>query len=135
MKTWGAIAAVALLAGTALAAQVPVGASAKGPRIAVEPAQFDFGQAVKGKELNKEFSIRNFGAEDLVIDNVTTSCGCTAALLNDKDKIIKPGGSAPLKVTLRTSAPGKMMKSVLIRSNDPAKATYELKVEATVVEK
>jgi hypothetical protein len=134
MKTAAFFAALALAAGMAVA-QVPVNAVTKGPRIAVEPAHFDFGQAVKGKELSKEFSIRNFGSEDLVIDNVSTSCGCTAALINDKDKTIKPGGSAPLRVTLRTSAAGRIAKSVLIKSNDPAKGTYELKIEATVVEK
>jgi hypothetical protein len=108
--------------------------AAKGPRLAVEPAGFDFGEALPGKTLTKEFSIRNFGDQELKIDNVSTSCGCTAALLDPKNTVLKPGASAPLRVEMRTaSGPGRMLKSVLIRSNDPVKGSYELKLEATVV--
>ena len=106
----------------------------KGPRIVVEPASFDFGQALKNKELMKQFSVRNFGSQDLVIARVSTTCGCTAALLNEKDKVIRPGGSAPLQVKLRTLAPGRLQKSVLIKSNDPAQGLYELKLQADVVD-
>jgi hypothetical protein len=107
-------------------------AEVKGPRISVEPASFDFGKAVQNKTLSKEFSIRNFGTEDLVIENVSTTCGCTAALLDAK--VIKPGGSTPLRVTLETRAySGKVERKVLIRSNDTATKLLELKVETTVV--
>jgi hypothetical protein len=107
---------------------------AKAPRIAVEPDGFDFGQSLKNKELVKEFYVRNHGGTDLVIEKVTTSCGCTAALLNERDRVVKPGGSASLQVKLRTSVPGRLVKSVLIKSNDPARELYELKVQADVVE-
>jgi hypothetical protein len=124
--------AVVVAVAAPLLAQEPK-APAKGPRIAVEPQAFDFGPSLPQKTLTKEFTIRNFGSQDLVIAGVSTSCGCTAALLDEKAKVLKPGGSAPLKVELRTpSAPGRLTKFVLIRSNDPARATLELKVEATV---
>src|SRR5262245_8663697 len=98
----------------------------KGPRIAVEPAEFDFGKSLQNKELTREFSIRNFGNEDLVIDNVSTSCGCTAAVPGEKT--VKPGGSTPLDVKLQTrTATGKIERSVLIRSNDPSHAVFTVK--------
>jgi hypothetical protein len=125
-----ALAAFALLSSVVPAAQ-PV---AKAPRIAVEPDGFDFGQALKNKELVKEFQVRNHGSADLTIEKVTTSCGCTAALLNERDRVLKPGASAPLQVKLRTSVPGRLVKSVLIKSNDPARELYELKVQADVVD-
>jgi uncharacterized protein DUF1573 len=104
-----------------------------GPRIAVEPPSFDFGKALPQKELHREFSIRNFGTEDLVIANVSTSCGCTAALLDPAKKTVKAGGSAPLRVSLTTAAsPGPMSKSVLVRSNDPTRPIFEIKLQATV---
>lgn len=106
----------------------------RAPRIAVEPEGFDFGQALKNKELVKEFQIRNHGGADLVIEKVSTSCGCTAALLNERDRVVKPGASAPLQVKLRTSVPGRLVKSVLIKSNDPGRAVYEFKVQADVVD-
>jgi hypothetical protein len=107
------------------------GKAAAGPRIRVEPATFDFGRATQNKTLNKEFSIRNFGTTDLVIESVSTTCGCTAALLDDK--VIKPGGTAPLRVSLETrAARGRIVRSVMVRSNDPATELFEVKVEATV---
>lgn len=106
-------------------------AAAGGPRIAVEPASFDFGKALTNKTLQKEFQIRNFGDADLVLDSVTTSCGCTVA--EGYSKVIKPGASTHLQVSLQTrTSTGKLQKSVLIKSNDPAKGLYELKLEATV---
>ena len=112
----------------AAAAPVP---EAKGPRISVEPQSFDFGKAVQNKTLSKEFSIKNYGTEDLVIENVSTTCGCTAALLDSK--VVKPGGTAPLRVTLETRTySGKVERKILIRSNDPATNVLELKVEAMV---
>ncbi|MBI3932575.1 MAG: DUF1573 domain-containing protein [Acidobacteria bacterium] len=134
MKT-ASLAFLALVLLAPVRAEEPKAApAAQGPRIAVEPAGFDFGKALQHRSLTKEFSIRNFGNADLVIEAVASSCGCTAALLRDKDKIVKPGGSAPLRVELQTRAfEGKVAKTVLIRSNDAQRRTYELKVEATVV--
>jgi hypothetical protein len=105
---------------------------ANGPRIAVEPPSFDFGKALQNKTLQKEFSIRNYGTEDLTIENVSTTCGCTAALT--ENKTVKPGGSTPLRVTLQTrNYSGKVVRKVLVRSNDPGKALLEVQVEANVV--
>ena len=102
-----------------------------GPRIAVEPPSFDFGKVVQNKTLQKEFSIRNLGDADLVLDSVTTSCGCTVA--EGYSKVVKPGASTRLLVSLQTrTSSGKLQKSVLIKSNDPAKGPYDLKLEATV---
>jgi HYDIN/CFA65/VesB-like, Ig-like domain len=127
---------VALGLGLALTAaraeDAPKGAPTKPPRLSVEPAAFDFGKAVQNKTLQKEFSIRNFGGSDLVIEGVSTTCGCTAALLSDK--VVKPGGSTPLRVSVETrSYSGKMERTVLIRSNDPEASTTEVKVSVTVV--
>jgi hypothetical protein len=105
---------------------------AKGPRIAVEPASFDFGRAVQDRTLQKEFSLRNFGSEDLVVESVSTTCGCTAALMDSK--VVKPGGTTPLRVSLETrNYTGRIVRSVMVRSNDPVTKLLEVKVEATVV--
>jgi uncharacterized protein DUF1573 len=122
------------MAGPSAEPSKPDPPAAPGPRIAVEPPSFDFGKAVPQKALTRAFNIRNFGDQDLVIESVSSSCGCTAALLDPARKVVKAGGSAPLQVTLTTSAsPGRMSKSVLVRSNDPARPTFEIKLQATVV--
>jgi len=109
----------------------PKPAAAGGPRLAVEPPSFDFGKTLQNKTLQKEFSLRNFGDADLAIASVTTSCGCTVA--DGYAKVVKPGESTHLQVSLQTrTSSGKLQKSVLIKSNDPTKPLYELKLEATV---
>ncbi len=139
-RAWTPVAAVLALAGAMIAARAddtkPAGAkpetpAATGPRIAVEPPSFDFGKAVQQKTLQKEFSIRNLGDADLLLDSVTTSCGCTVA--DGYNKLVKPGSSTHMLVSLQTrTSTGKLQKSVLIKSNDPTKGLYELKLEATV---
>jgi hypothetical protein len=104
---------------------------APAPRIRVEPEAFDFGRALPGKTLRKEFTLRNFGDAELVIEGVTTTCGCTAALTADTR--VKPGGSTQLRVTLETrSHSGKLERQVLVRSNDPKTPLLPVRVSATV---
>lgn len=101
------------------------------PRIRVEPEAFDFGKSLPGKTLRKEFTLRNFGDAELVIEGVSTTCGCTAAITADTR--VPPGGSTQLRVTLETrSYVGKVERQVLVRSNDPATPLLGVKVSATV---
>ena len=105
--------------------------SPSGPRIAVEPVSFDFGAALPNKTLSKEFLIRNFGGGDLVIESVSTTCGCTVGQLDTRT--LKPGMAVPLRVSLETRAySGALQRAVLIRSNDPTKALLEVRVLAQV---
>jgi hypothetical protein len=112
----------------------PAGGSAaeqKAPRIRVEPEAFDFGKALPDKTLRKEFTLSNFGDAPLVIENVSTTCGCTAALTSDTR--LEPGSSTVLRVSLETrSYSGKVERQVLVRSNDPKTPLFTVKVSATV---
>ena len=102
-----------------------------GPRIRVEPESFDFGRALPGKTLRKEFTVRNFGDAELVILGITSTCGCTAGLTADSR--VKPGRSTPLRVTLETrSYSGKLERQVLVRSNDPKTPLLQVRVSVTV---
>jgi len=104
---------------------------APAPRIRVEPEAFDFGKALPGKTLRKEFTLRNFGDAELVIEAVKTTCGCTAAITAETR--LKAGGSTQLQVTLETrSYSGKLERQVLVRSNDPKTPLLTVRVSATV---
>ena len=124
------------LAALAVAALVAVGAGsdekpAAAPRIRVEPESFDFGTAQPGKTLRKDFTIRNFGDAELVIEGVSTTCGCTAAL--SAQSRVAPGGRTALRVTVETrSYSGKVERQVLVRSNDPKAPLVQVRVSATV---
>jgi len=128
MRLRAAVAAVAFLLAAAAWAE-----DAAAPRIRVEPESFDFGNVLPDKTLRKEFTIRNFGNAPLELDNVSTTCGCTAALAGTKT--IAPGGSTPLRVTFQTRRfSGKVERRVLVRSNDPKTPLLEVKLAATVGE-
>ena len=124
----------ALVAGLLLAApeQKPAAApTPAAPLIRVEPEAFDFGHALPGRTLRKEFTLRNAGASELVIQGVSTTCGCTAAIAGETR--LKPGRSTPLSVSLQTrDYRGRVERRVLVRSNDPKTPLVELTVSATV---
>jgi hypothetical protein len=107
-------------------------AAPSGPRLAVEPPTFDFGQVKQQAVLKKDFQVRNFGDADLVLQDPTSSCGCTAAQF--ESKVVKPGAAVPLKVELRTaSALGRIVKKVYLKSNDSSQEIFEVQLIATVV--
>ena len=136
MKTTSAVMvafliAMALPAAAQDAAAKPAPATAAAPRISVEPESFDFGKAQQEKTLEKEFRIRNLGAADLVIEDVVTTCSCSVA--EGYAKVVKPGGSTPLRVKLKTNNTfGRLVRSVIVKSNDPSGRPLEIKVEAQV---
>ena len=118
---------------TAVRADEKAATQAPAAKISVEPTYFDFGNALPEKTLEKQFSIRNFGDADLVIEKITTTCGCTAGLLADDSKVLKPGRSGQLRVRLQTrDYSGKVVRSVMVRSNDPAQPLVEIQVEVNV---
>ena len=120
------LAALAQLAAIAIA-----GEKEAAPRIRVEPESFDFGNALPDKTLRKEFTIRNFGDAALVIEGVSTTCGCAAAL--PEERRVEPGGSTLLRVTFETRRySGKVERRVIVRSNDPKTPVAEVRVSATV---
>jgi hypothetical protein len=136
------LAACAVLVGPVILAGLPSSADehksdppADAPRIAVEPSSFDFGRVLAEKAVSRAFAIRNFGKQDLIVDSVTTSCGCTVTDPPPPVKmVLKPGANQPLRVTLTTPAnAGPISKSVLVHSNDPDHASFEIKLLATVV--
>jgi hypothetical protein len=97
------LVAIALAAGLlAVVSPSPMqgGEPPKGPRISAEPLVFDFGKVLTQKTLHKDFVIRNVGTEDLDIERVSTTCGCTVA--EEPPKLVKPGQSAILKIKFET---------------------------------
>ncbi len=131
MRRWPVVLLVAALFCAAAAAEEPRPQTAAGPQIRVEPESFDFGHALPGKTLRKEFTLRNTGDRELVIEGVSTSCGCTAAVIG-KTKL-KPGASSPLSVSFETRRYlGLVERQVLVRSNDPKTPQLQIKVRATV---
>ncbi len=132
MRLGSCVLACILAAGSLTALPAASAPETPGPRISVEPEAFDFGKALQNKVLHKDFVIRNIGTQDLVIDRVSTTCGCTVAA--GYAKLVKPGQSTNMDVQLQTRTyNGRLERKVLVRSNDKARDPLELKVQVTVV--
>jgi hypothetical protein len=88
------------------------------PQLSLSKKQHNFGVVTEGDIVDFEMQLKNSGRSDLVISNIRTSCGCTAALLSSK--VIEPDDTATLRIELDTAdRSGKMTRSIIIYSNDP----------------
>jgi hypothetical protein len=92
----------------------------------------DFGKVKQGEILTYEFAFTNGGLGTLVVERVETTCGCTAALVSDKE--VRPGKTGKIKVSLDTHGyAGRMMRFVYLISNDTESSRRELSVSADVI--
>ena len=88
-----------------------------GAIIYLPETQHDFGKVPEGKKVEYTFRFENKGTESLVIKDVKTSCGCTAAVVSNNS--IKPGEVGSIKVDFDTKSRfGRNSKSITIVSND-----------------
>lgn len=86
----------------------------------IEPEEYDFGGVKQDQELVHEFTIKNTGDEDLEIRRIATTCGCAAAVA--EDRIVEPGETTQLEVVLETRRyKGVIQKSISVASNDGAR--------------
>jgi len=100
-------------------------------KIKFEAVELSFGEIDAGKSVDLEFKFSNAGDETLVIKNISTSCGCTAATLEKKE--YKPGESGVLPVKFFSQGyNGKVVKTVTVSTNDKENVYTRLKIEGTV---
>jgi hypothetical protein len=108
-----------------------VAASAEGPEAKFQEEKWDFGDVKEGQVLSHVFNFENTGDASLIIKRVRTSCGCTAALVTDKN--IGQGEEGELKVTLNTRGyEGNIAKYIYVESNDRSQPVKQLQVSANV---
>jgi Protein of unknown function (DUF1573) len=104
------------------------------PTIYFPETQHDFGKVSEGEKINYTFRFVNKGLSELVIKDVKSSCGCTAALLSSSN--IKPGQEGTIKVEFDTkNRSGKNSKTVTVQSNDPKDPTKILTIYADIMKK
>jgi len=114
----------------ALAAEAPQ-ATVDGPRFAFDHRAHHFGKVTQGKIVTHQFPFSNVGNAPLVIDDVSTPCGCTA-VLPDKSTLA-PGESSYIEVNYDSSArSGEVTRIITVLSNDALEPELTLDVTATV---
>lgn len=106
------------------------------PELSLDQSIVDLGQVVNGEVRTFEVPVRNLGDGPLVIEGVSTSCGCTSASV--EPATIQAGDSGVLQVQFDSGAHGpeengQVMRQVFIASNDPEQPEFEFRFEAVVV--
>ena len=105
-------------------------AAQRGPRLEIEPGEWDFGRAAPGEVLVHEFALQNTGNRTLEIGRIASACACAAAVTDRT--VIPPGESGTLRVTLETRRyRGVLERWLTIRSNASGRAA-RLKVRVYV---
>lgn len=103
------------------------------PVLQVENPRFDFGEVFQGERVRHVFEFVNQGDETLKIDRISSSCGCTAALVSEKS--IPPGGKGELLANFdSTRFRNAVSKTISLYSNDPVHPVMQFNIKGKVLE-
>jgi Protein of unknown function (DUF1573) len=104
-----------------------------GPEIKFDTSEQHFGDVPQGPKLEGTYEFTNTGKNVLEIQNVTTSCGCTGAIVDGK-KDYQPGEQGKIKFTFNTEGRlGHNEKTITVFSNDMKHPTETLKFDCNIV--
>ena len=114
----------------------PVSATPDGqtgiPKIETSTVLYDIGTIPNDRAAEGEFAVFNRGTAPLIINKVTTSCGCTQG--KAVETTIPPGGQTAIKVTVDPFRIPQFTsrKTLTISTNDPANPQVKVDVVARV---
>lgn len=101
------------------------------PVIQFEETEHDFGRIIEGETVSFSFKFTNTGKTDLIIAEVSSSCGCTVPSYPKTP--IRPGETGTIKVAFNSNGRrGYQNKNVVVISNTQPNATV-IKIKAQVV--
>jgi hypothetical protein len=121
-----------------LSSLIMAGCVIQQPQIKLETAMLDLGDVVNGEIISRDLIVYNEGEAPLIIEAVSTSCGCTKATLDPMT--IPAGGSGILHLEFDSGAhgpelTGELMRHVFIASNDPQHPEVVLEFTANILAK
>lgn len=101
------------------------------PVIEFEETEHDFGKIIEGESVSYDFVFKNTGKSDLLIAEVSSSCGCTVPSYPKTP--IRPGETGKIKVSFSSAGRrGMQSKNVVVVSNTQPN-TALLTIRAQVV--
>ena len=104
-----------------------------GPEITFEKEMQSFGDVPQGPKVEGTFIFTNTGKNPLEIKSVTTSCGCTGAVVDEK-KVFEPGEQGRIKFTFNTEGRlGHNEKVITVLSNDVKHPSKEVKFDCNIL--
>lgn len=102
------------------------------PKIMFDTLEHDFGTIKDGDVVTYEFKFKNGGKDALVINEVKTSCGCTATTIGNEK--ITSGETSVVKVQFNSKGKsGVNENTITVYSNDPENAQVFLTIKAMVI--
>jgi len=114
----------------------PITASGEGdlndlPKFEFRQILHDFGTVIEGEKVIYSFVFKNTGGSDLIISNVSASCGCTATRYTKEP--IPPGEEGMITVTFDSQKRrGFQNKAVTVSANTQPNKTV-LRIKAKVM--
>ena len=100
------------------------------PKIKLEPKHIDLGVIEEGSRFERFVEVTNVGDGVLVITDVKTSCGCTAATVDGVVEL-SANESQKIRVTFDSkNMDGHVKKNVVISSTDPVLPKVSVPLEA-----
>jgi hypothetical protein len=92
----------------------------------------DFGDAYSGSKADRLVQVKNVGNDTLKISEVKAQCGCTAAMMSNKE--LGPGQTGKLSISFNTqNYGGKVTKQVYITSNDTGSPRTTINFNVNIV--
>ena len=103
------------------------------PKLVMESTEHDFGKVKEGEEHAYTFKVKNEGSTDLIIQNVSPACGCTAS---DFSKTVAPGQEGKITLSVKTAGmSGKVSRYADVISNDAQQPNLKLWLHLEVEKK
>ena len=104
------------------------GSATSAPLLVADLQEYDFGEILQGTKVEYRFRFQNAGDQLLEIDQLRSSCGCTAALLSTRRLL--PGEIGELRAVFDSQGfRGEVQKRISFNTNDPqhASVTFSLR--------
>jgi hypothetical protein len=76
------------------------------------PTEHDFGDIKQGVPVKAKFRFKNTGTEPLTVDNVRSTCGCTAS--EWRDDFVAPGEESIIEVEYDAKRAGYFRRKVTV---------------------
>jgi Protein of unknown function (DUF1573) len=101
------------------------------PSIKFEEEVHDFGKIIEGETVSYSFKFTNTGKSDLIIADVSTSCGCTVPSFPKTP--IRPGEKEMTKISFNSAGKrGFQTKNIVVVANTQPNSTI-VRIKAQVV--
>lgn len=104
----------------------------------IEPEEYSLGEVIYGEVTEIEFYLRNYTPNKLKIEELSTSCGCTKAFLDEGDSL-KPYGTKKVRVTFDPAVHkddtdlGQLTRTIYITTDNSDFKNLEVSFSANVV--